>query len=188
MSSCKSTFTVNELTTRFQQLHPKVIVCVLENLSKIQEAAADSQSVEKIIVVGNIACSGDSLRVVSYQSFLEKSFSILDAIPTEPQDVALLLFSSGTTGLPKGIPLTHYNVICNVLQTSPQDYYSSGYSESDSVALLLPSYHIGGFMLFFVFLYAGLKILTQPNFDFATKKAFKNGWMNTGDIGKLSIS
>ena len=39
-------------------------------------------------------------------------------VPTDPRnDVALLPFSSGTTGLPKGVMLTHYSEIANTLQS-----------------------------------------------------------------------
>ena len=44
-----------------------------------------------------------------------------NAFPTDvqirPDDVAFLLYSSGTTGLPKGVMLTHRNAIANVFLT-----------------------------------------------------------------------
>ena len=40
-----------------------------------------------------------------------------DYVEVEPkEDLALLLYSSGTTGLPKGVMLTHYNIIANLSQ------------------------------------------------------------------------
>jgi len=58
-------------------------------------------------------------------------------------DLAALPFSSGTTGLPKGVMLSHYNLVCNVRQTQ-----SVGMSSSYSVLLdFLPFYHIYGMIV-----------------------------------------
>src|SRR3712207_7210716 len=35
----------------------------------------------------------------------------------EPEDVAVLQYTGGTTGVPKGAMLTHYNIFANVIQT-----------------------------------------------------------------------
>jgi 4-coumarate--CoA ligase len=56
--------------------------------------------------------------------------------------LAFLSYSSGTTGLPKGVMISHYNIISNVLQMAVH-----GKDESDKrdVTLgLLPLYHIYG--------------------------------------------
>src|SRR3989454_330300 len=56
------------------------------------------------------------------------------------EDLAALPYSSGTTGLPKGVMLSHYNLVSNVRQT-----LSTGMSSSYSVLLdFLPFYHIYG--------------------------------------------
>lgn len=40
---------------------------------------------------------------------------------TKPNDIAVLPYSSGTTGLPKGVELSHKNIVANLLQmTSPE--------------------------------------------------------------------
>jgi acyl-CoA synthetase (AMP-forming)/AMP-acid ligase II len=56
------------------------------------------------------------------------------------EDVAVLPYSSGTTGLPKGVMLTHYNIACNVKQGLATEQLTS-----DSVGLcVLPFFHIYG--------------------------------------------
>jgi long-chain acyl-CoA synthetase len=58
-------------------------------------------------------------------------------------DLAALPYSSGTTGLPKGVMLSHYNLACNVRQT-----ISTGMTSSYSVLLdFLPFYHIYGMIV-----------------------------------------
>jgi acyl-CoA synthetase (AMP-forming)/AMP-acid ligase II len=59
------------------------------------------------------------------------------------KDLAALPYSSGTTGLPKGVMLSHYNLSCNVRQT-----LSTGLVSSYSVLLdFLPFYHIYGMIV-----------------------------------------
>jgi len=56
------------------------------------------------------------------------------------EDVAVLPYSSGTTGLPKGVMLTHYNIACNVKQGLVTEHLTS-----DAVGLaVLPFFHIYG--------------------------------------------
>ena len=70
-----------------------------------------------------------------------------DAPPPEPErpinaaeDVVTLPYSSGTTGLPKGVMLTHLNMTANVLQTMS----IADVSKDDTLVGVLPLYHIYG--------------------------------------------
>jgi long-chain acyl-CoA synthetase len=56
------------------------------------------------------------------------------------EDLAALVYTSGTTGLPKGTMLTHYNIVSNVVQISQLFELS----ELDIAIIVLPLYHIYG--------------------------------------------
>ncbi|NHJ22131.1 MAG: 4-coumarate--CoA ligase family protein [Candidatus Lokiarchaeota archaeon] len=56
------------------------------------------------------------------------------------EDLAALMYTSGTTGLPKGTMLTHYNMVSNVAQASPM----FDLSDFDIAMTVLPLYHIYG--------------------------------------------
>lgn len=56
------------------------------------------------------------------------------------EDLAALVYTSGTTGLPKGAMLTHYNLVSNVIQISQ----IFEISEEDIAITVLPLYHIYG--------------------------------------------
>jgi malonyl-CoA/methylmalonyl-CoA synthetase len=61
-------------------------------------------------------------------------------VPSAPDDVAALLYSSGTTGVPKGIMLTHRNLLSNT-----ESLVSAwGFSEADRLLHALPIFHVHG--------------------------------------------
>ncbi len=63
-------------------------------------------------------------------------------VPINPrEDLAVLQYTGGTTGTPKGAMLTHYNLVANTLQLNAWSYGASG---ADSVLCVLPFFHIYG--------------------------------------------
>ena len=61
----------------------------------------------------------------------------------EPDDLALLQYTSGTTGIPKGAMLTHANIFANVVQTETFMYPSR--TGGERYLLVIPFFHIYGF-------------------------------------------
>ncbi|KAF5301687.1 hypothetical protein FQR65_LT08774 [Abscondita terminalis] len=102
-----------------------------------------------------------------FQLFDEK-LDIEDLQPAKSSDVALIPYSSGTTGLPKGVPLTHRNIIANVCQASGHDFrlhVETTEDHQDVVPAILPFFHIFGMTaLQFVNMASLCKILTLPKF------------------------
>ena len=67
---------------------------------------------------------------------------IAHSFAPSPDDTALQLYSSGTTGLPKGVELTHRNLSAGMMSAVPE---AIGYRGAPDVMLnVLPTYHIAG--------------------------------------------
>jgi 4-coumarate--CoA ligase len=86
----------------------------------------------------------------------------------KPGDLAFLAFSSGTTGLPKGVMLTHRNIVADLLlvQNAVGNWYSS---TNDKFLGVLPFFHIYGLTgLVHQTLHRGIEIVVMPAFDMET--------------------
>lgn len=85
---------------------------------------------------------------------------MLPASKLTPDSIAVLLFTSGTESLPKGVPLTHKNVLSNQRTVLDRfDFYSD-----DVLLAILPPFHSFGFTVSsFLGLLAGLRIAYSPD-------------------------
>ncbi len=76
--------------------------------------------------------------------------------------LAVLPYSSGTTGRPKGVMLTHRNLVANVCQIMPR----MGIGSDDKILAVLPFFHIYGMtVLLNAALFARASLITMPKFD-----------------------
>lgn len=85
--------------------------------------------------------------------------------PCQPDDLAAILYTSGTTGRPKGAMITHGNLAANGLTL----HQAWGWQPGDVLLHALPIYHAHGlFVACHCALLNGSKILFLPGFDAAT--------------------
>jgi long-chain acyl-CoA synthetase len=79
----------------------------------------------------------------------------------DPDSVAIVLFTSGTTSQPKAVELSHNNLTSYV--TGTVEFESA--DEMDAALICVPPYHIAGVGAALTNLYAGRKTVYLPNFD-----------------------
>ena len=87
----------------------------------------------------------------------------IDQVPVDyDEHVVVLPYSSGTTGLPKGVMLTHRNLVANIAQME----YTFVPSEGEVALAVLPFFHIYGMQVLMNMLLAfGVRVVTMPRFD-----------------------
>jgi long-chain acyl-CoA synthetase len=128
-------------------------------------------------IIGNVNLAGlPALRRVyttreiapateNFADLLRPTTSILPP-PTQPSDVTLaaLPYSSGTTGLPKGVMLSHSNLLANVYQVLGHD--AAPFTAADVLLCFLPLYHIYGLNVALnTILIAGGTLVLLPRFS-----------------------
>ena len=88
------------------------------------------------------------------------------AVSINPTDIVVLPYSSGTTGLPKGVMLTHRNLVANLVQVDTADHY---HHEQDTTIAFLPFFHIYGMQVIAMLgLWSGATVVVMPKFDLDT--------------------
>ncbi|KAH0372012.1 acetyl-CoA synthetase-like protein, partial [Aureobasidium melanogenum] len=79
------------------------------------------------------------------------------------KDLAFLVYSSGTTGLPKGVMLSHKNIVANTLQVSAAE---AKLTPKDRILSFLPFFHIYGLtVILHASFYKGSRVVVMPKFD-----------------------
>jgi acyl-CoA synthetase (AMP-forming)/AMP-acid ligase II len=104
------------------------------------------------------------LRVVSREDFLAHAIHGDDAAPTWPDDgdaVALLLFTSGTSGPPKAAVLRHRHLVSYILGSV--EFASA--DEGDAALVSVPPYHVAAMAAILSSVYSGRRIVQLPSFS-----------------------
>ncbi|KAL2060896.1 hypothetical protein VTL71DRAFT_8948 [Oculimacula yallundae] len=158
-----SLYTAGELTSLLKSSGAKGLLthdCCLE-IAREAAAMAGLPS-ERIVVIGKGAGKGG---VKSIEDLKVPGVSQNRVALDPKQDLAFLVYSSGTTGLPKGVMLTHENIVANMLQSEAVDKGGIDW-RSDSMISFLPMFHIYGIAsLIFAPLYRGVTMHIMAGFD-----------------------
>jgi acyl-CoA synthetase (AMP-forming)/AMP-acid ligase II len=148
------TYTADEIAFQLNDSGARLLLTIPPLVPKAQEAAAKSK-VEEIIVFGQAegAIPFDSL-------LLDAAAPDVHIDPAE--DLVALPYSSGTTGISKGVMLTHRNLVANLVQTTA----GLEVSENEVILAFLPFFHIYGMTVIMnLGLYSGAKLVCMQRFE-----------------------
>ena len=153
VTTINPTYTEREVHHQLVDAGARLLVTVAPFL-EVARAAAQGTSVEDIFVIG-AADGASSLTELMGEPLAEQ-------VPVHLDATVVLPYSSGTTGVSKGVMLTHRNLVANVAQVLG----AADMREDETMVAVLPFFHIYGMqVLMNCGLRAGATIVTLPRFD-----------------------
>ena len=148
-------YTAEEAAFQLNNSGAKLLVTSPQFVDKAREAA-DLSKVEELFVFG------EAEDATPFDSLLQSDGDVPRVEINPREDLVALPYSSGTTGLPKGVMLTHYNLIANMRQMDGLDYFHA----EDTLLCVLPLFHIYGLVVILnMGLHQGATIVMMPRFD-----------------------
>jgi acyl-CoA synthetase (AMP-forming)/AMP-acid ligase II len=163
--------TPDEVGKQLRDARAKYLVTTPQLLGGVRAVANDS-GVEEFFVFGeadgatpfsSLTESGEPSTERRADGFHEVPVELHAAAVDPREDLVVLPYSSGTTGVCKGVMLTHRNLVANLSQLK-----GAGYDwERETLVCVLPMFHIYGLAVILNHgLWCGSTIVTLPRFDF----------------------
>jgi long-chain acyl-CoA synthetase len=151
--------TISEEDYKYIFNHAEVKYCFLSDEELFAKANAVKPQVKSLKGIYSFeAVTGcdlweDIFTLGSDPELQEKVDTLKDKV--KPSDLATIIYTSGTTGVPKGVMLSHSNIVSNVLDSIPRLPIVKGQS---TVLSFLPVCHVFERMLHYLYIYSGITI------------------------------
>jgi acyl-CoA synthetase (AMP-forming)/AMP-acid ligase II len=148
-------YTAHEISLQLKDAGARLLITSPLFIDKAKEAVSESH-VEELFAFGQVEGA------TPFASLLEGSGGAPHVEIDPLEDLVVLPYSSGTTGLPKGVMLTHHNLVANLSQMKGLEYFT----EDDTLICVLPLFHIYGLVVILnMGLHAGATIVMMPRFE-----------------------
>ena len=153
VTTINPTYSAEEVRFQLRDASATQLVTIPMFLETARAAAAGT-GVEEIVVMG------EAEGAVPFASLFGEP---IDQVPVDcAEHVVVLPYSSGTTGLPKGVMLTHRNLVANIAQME----HTFIPVEGEVALAALPFFHIYGMQVLMNMLLAfGVRVVTMARFD-----------------------
>ncbi len=151
--------TISKVDYQYIFNHAEVKLCFLSDESLFEKANAvqkDVKSLKKIYSFDKIKDCPHWEEVFTLGS--DESLQLkVDAlkVKVKSEDLATIIYTSGTTGVPKGVMLSHNNIVSNVLDTTSGLPFLK---DINKVLSFLPVCHVFERMLHYLYIYSGVTI------------------------------
>ncbi|XP_008223734.1 PREDICTED: 4-coumarate--CoA ligase 2-like [Prunus mume] len=155
-------YTPAEVVKQAKASTTKLIITQSAYVDKVKDFAIKNDV--KIMVVDE--SPADDVSVHHFSELTTADENEIPAVKINPDDVVALPYSSGTTGLPKGVLLTHKVLVTSVAQQVDGENPNLYFHEEDVILCVLPLFHIYSLnSVFLCGLRVGAAILIMQKFE-----------------------
>ena len=155
-------YTEEETRHALQLTKPKYVVTTALSLTNIQSQMKDT-AVEEVLVVG---AAPEHSNTTPFTDLLTDQTSSKAGNDVDLTNTALMPFSSGTTGLPKAVCLSHRNILAQLVQT--QHPMFGPVDQGMNMMCLLPMFHMYGMVMTLTTLCRSGHVTSLPRFELET--------------------
>ena len=145
-----------ELATICRDSQPSAMICSKDFLAQARALAAQLSCIRIRIAIGS-----EDADTLSYEHLVSESSADEPTATAGPSDIAYLMYTSGTTGGPKGVMISHAAMVEATRMLS----HEGGISSADKALIVMPLFHLGGKIEQMNFNLMGAEVVLKAAFD-----------------------
>ena len=154
-TTVNSLYSTKDLVHQFNDSGAKILITIPQFMDRASPAAEEC-GIEEIFVLG------EAEGATPFAELLNNDGNAPEVDIDPKNDLVALPYSSGTTGLAKGVMLTHENLTSNMVLSES----INSITDEDSLVGVLPFFHIYGMVLILnLAVYRGVTLVTMPRFE-----------------------
>jgi acyl-CoA synthetase (AMP-forming)/AMP-acid ligase II len=171
-----------ELIYILNNAEANTIIIGPEYADTIQSILRDLKHVKHLISFGETYRD-----MLQYEELLSQASPDEPDIPIDESDLFWIMYTSGTTGLPKGVMITHKNVLTDALD----DMYAYRMKKEDALLVTPPLYHAAGTAISYSAMYVGAKLViikrwnAENALELIEKERITTSWWNAAMLTDL---
>ncbi|KDF00621.1 long-chain fatty acid--CoA ligase [Mycolicibacterium aromaticivorans JS19b1 = JCM 16368] len=136
----------------------KLLIVGTELMGAVEKIRDKLTNVTAVIEVTPDGANGDG-----YEALLAAAAPVGRPAEVDPEDAALVMYSSGTTGRPKGVVLSHRNVLAHTINAATFEF-----GDDDKNMVAMPLFHVGGSAYVQYGIHAGIPTIMTREADGAS--------------------
>ncbi|KAI3749135.1 hypothetical protein L6452_12739 [Arctium lappa] len=157
-------YTAGEIFKQFNSSNSKMIITQAQYVDKLRDPGEHNPKMGQDFPV--ITVDEPPKKCLHFSVLCKADENNIPSVTIDPDDAVALPFSSGTTGLPKGVILTHKSLITSVAQQVDGENPNLYLKQDDVVLCVLPLFHIYSLnSVLLCSLRAGAAVVLMPKFE-----------------------